>query len=288
MKIAVSGANGYIAKNLVRELKAANHKIVPIERSTLYNVKKLSEILSDVDVVINLAGAPILQRWNAANKKEIVKSRVETTQNIVKAIDGLPDNKKPRTFISASAIGIYSPAKIHTERSTSFSNDFVGKVVQGWENASADLSPKVRKVIFRIGLILGKEAKTIQNLLPLFKMGLGGKIGSGSQPFPFVHIYDVVNAIIWGIEHEQARGVYNLAAPDNIDNKTFTKVLAQSVKRPAFFTVPEFALKLVLGKASSLLLQSPQVVPKRLLNEGFVFLFPEIKSCLAEVVKSKN
>ncbi len=288
MKIAVSGANGYIAKNLVRELEAANHKIVAIERSKLYNVKKLSEILADVSVVINLAGAPILQRWTPANKKEIIKSRVETTQNMVKAINGLPDNKKPRIFISASAIGIYSSAKVHTERSTSFSNDFVGEVVQGWENASSDLSPKVRKVIFRIGLILGKEAKTIKNLLPLFKMGLGGKIGTGSQPFPFVHIYDVVNAIIWGIEHENARGVYNLVAPDNIDNKTFTKVLAQSVKRPAIFTVPEFALKLVLGEASSLLLQSPQAVPKRLLNEGFVFLFPDIKSCLAEVVKSKN
>jgi hypothetical protein len=288
MKIAVSGANGYIAKNLIRELEAANHKIVSIERSTLYNVKKLSEIIADVAVVINLAGAPILQRWTAANKKEIMKSRVETTQNIVKAINGLPDNKKPRIFISASAIGIYSPGKVHTEKSPSFSNDFVGEVVQSWENASSDLSPKVRKVIFRIGLILGKEAKTIQNLLPLFKLGLGGKIGSGTQPFPFVHIFDVVNAIIWGIEHEQARGIYNLVAPDNIDNKTFTKILAQSVKRPAFFTVPEFMLKLVLGEASSLLLQSPQVVPKRLLNEGFVFLFPEIKSCLAEVVKSKN
>ncbi len=288
MKIAISGANGYIAKNLVRELKAANHKIVPVERSTLYNVKKLSEILSDVAVVINLAGAPILQRWTAANKQEIRKSRIETNQNMVKAINGLPDNKKPRIFISASAIGIYSSGKVHTERSTSFSSDFIGEVVQGWENASSDLSPKVRKVIFRIGLILGNEAKTIQNVLPLFKMGLGGKIGSGSQPFPFVHIYDAVNAIIWGIEHENARGIYNLVAPDNIDNKTFTKVLAQSVKRPAFFTVPEFALKLVLGKASSLLLQSPQVVPKRLLKEGFVFLFPEIKSCLAEVVKSKT
>lgn len=288
MKIAVSGVNGYIAKNLVRELEAANHKIIPIQRSQLYDVKKLSEILSDVEVVINLAGAPILQRWTPSNKREIMKSRVETTQNIVKAINGLPDNKRPRIFISASAIGIYSIGKVHTERSTSFSNDFVGEVVQAWENASADLSPKVRKVIFRIGLILGKEAKTIQNLLPLFKMGLGGKIGAGTQSFPFVHIYDVVNAISWGIEHEQARGTYNLVAPDNIDNKSFTKVLAQSVKRPAFFTVPEFALKLLLGEASSLLLVSPQVMPKRLLNESFVFLFPDIKSCLAEIVKSKK
>lgn len=286
MKIVVSGSNGYIAKNLIRELEAADRRIVSIKRSSLYNITQLSAILSEAEVVINLAGAPIFQRWTKSNKKEIYKSRVETTQNIVKAINGLPDNKKPHTFISASAIGIYAPGMAHTEKSTSFSNDFVGEVVQSWENASAELSPKVRRVIFRIGLILGKEAKTIQNLIPVFKLGIGGKIGSGRQPFPFVHIYDVVNAIVWGIEHEQAQGIYNLVAPENIDNKTFTRILANSFSRPAFFTVPEFILKFVLGESASLLLQSPQVKPERLINDGFVFLFPEIESCLAEVVKS--
>ena len=283
MKIAISGANGYIAKNLAPELKGAGHTVISIERRFLYNVNQLSELLSDSEVVINLAGAPILQRWTAANKKEIVKSRIETTQNIVNAINGLPDNKKPHTFISASAIGIYSSGMTHTEDSNSYSTDFVGEVVKNWESASVKLSPKVRRVVFRIGLIMGKEAKTIQNLMPIFKLGLGGKIGSGKQPFPFVHIYDVVNAILWGIENEQAKGIYNLIAPDNIDNKTFTRILANSLNRTAFFTVPEFMLKLVLGEASSLLLQSPQVMPERLLNEGFMFLFPEIKSCLAEI-----
>lgn len=284
MKIAVSGANGYIAKNLMWELKTDHHVIVIIKRDILYNVNQLTELLSGIDVVINLAGAPILQRWTTNNKNEIFKSRIETTRNIIKAINGLPDNKRPGTFISASAIGIYSPDAVHTEESNSFSDDFVGKVVRNWENASADLSPKVRRVIFRIGLILGKEAKTMQNLVPLFKMGLGGKIGSGTQPFPFVDINDVVNAFVWGIYNEHANGIYNLVAPENIDNKEFTSVLAKSLKRPAFFTVPEFVLKLALGEASSLLLQSPQVKPKRLLEEGFEFLFPDIKSCIAEII----
>lgn len=283
MKIAISGANGYIAKNLAPELKGAGHTVIPIERRILYNVDQLSELLSGAEVVINLAGAPILQRWTAVNKKEIFKSRIETTQNIVNAINSLPDNKKPHIFISASAIGIYSSGMTHSEDSNSYSTDFVGEVVKNWESASVDLSPKVRRVVFRIGLIMGKEAKTIQKLVPIFKLGLGGKIGSGKQPFPFVHIYDVVNAILWGIENEQANGIYNLVAPDNIDNKTFTRALANSINRTAFFTVPEFILKLVLGEASSLLLQSPQVMPERLINEGFVFLFPGIKSCLAEI-----
>ena len=282
MKIAISGANGYIAKNLIREFIKADHTVVPIKRSQLYNIDQLSELLSDAAVVINLAGAPILQRWTEANKKEIFRSRIETTRNIVEAINHLHDNEKPHTFISASAIGIYSPNTVHTEESASFSNDFVGEIVKRWEDVSTELSPKVRRIIFRIGLILGKEAKTIQKLLPLFRLGLGGKIGSGNQPFPFVHIQDVVNSILWSIQNEQAKGVYNLVAPENIDNKTFTHELANSLNRPAFFTVPEFSLKLIYGEASSLLLQSPQVKPERLINEGFVFSFPDIKSCIAE------
>ena len=285
MKIAISGANGYIARNLIWELEADHHSIVLINRKVLYHVDQLTELLSDTDVVINLAGAPILQRWTEANRKEILDSRVISTKNIVKAIHGLPENKRPHTFIAASAIGIYSPGAVHTEKSTSFSNDFVYEVVSKWEEASKDLSPQVRRVVFRISPILGKEAQTMQKLLPVFKSGLGGKIGSGDQPFPFIHIFDVVNAIVWAMQNNQARGIYNLVAPDNIDNQTFTHALASALNRPALFTVPGFMLKIAYGEASSMLLQSPQVKPERLLNEGFAFLFPDIKSCLAEILK---
>lgn len=283
MIIAVSGATGYIGRNLISELEADHHTIVSLKRRMLYNTEKLPILLADVDVVINLAGAPILQRWTAANKEEILKSRVETTRNIVNAINSLPNNRKPRTFISASAIGIYAPGIMHADSSKLYGGDFVSEVVRKWEKASGRLSPKVRRVIFRIGLVLGKEAQTMKKLLPLFKSGLGGKIGSGKQPFPFVHIFDVVNALMWGIQQPQARGIYNLVAPENIDNKAFTRALAKTLHRPAFFTVPEFALKMIYGEASSLLLKNPQVKPERLINEGFAFLFPDIKTCLAEI-----
>ena len=285
MKIAISGSYGYIAQNLIPGLEAANHVITRIPRSELGDVDQLTKTLLGSDVVINLAGAPILQRWTTKNKNEIIRSRIDSTQNIVEAINRLPIENRPDLFISASAIGIYSPDKVHTEESTSFSNDFVAEVVKSWENASDDLNPEVRKVIFRIGLILGKEAKTIQNLIPLIKLGLGGKIGSGKQPFPFIHIADAIRAFLWSIENKNALGIYNLVAPDNIDNKTFTKTLAESLNRPAIFTVPEFVLKIALGEASALLLQSPQVKPERLLNEGFIFNFPDIKSCINEIVQ---
>ncbi len=285
MKIAISGSNGYIAKNLIPGLEAANHVVKRIQRWELSNVDQLTNNLSDVDVVISLAGAPILTRWTESNKSEIIRSRIDSTQNIVHAINRLPEGNRPGLFISASAIGIYSADKVHTEESLSFSNDFVAEVVKNWENASDDLYPDVRKVIFRIGLILGKEAKTIQSLVPVIKLGLGGKIGSGKQPFPYIHIADATRAIGWSVENKNARGIYNLVAPENIDNKTFTKTLAKSLNRPAIFTVPEFILKFALGEASTLLLQNPQVYPERLLNEGFTFNFPDIESCINEIVQ---
>lgn len=284
MRIAVSGSNGYIAKNLIPELESSNHVVIRIERSELSDVDQLTKKLSDIDVVISLAGAPILKRWTVANKNVILRSRIDSTQNIVQAINRLSTEHRPGLFISASAIGIYSPNKVHTEESTSFSDDFVAEVVKKWENASENLNLDVRKVIFRIGLILGKEAKTIQSLVPIIKLGLGGKIGSGKQPFPFIHIGDAIRAICWSIENKNARRIYNLVAPENIDNKTFTRTLAESLNRPAIFTVPEFVLKIALGEASALLLESPQVYPERLLNEGFKFNFPDIQSTIKEII----
>lgn len=284
MKIAISGANGYIATNLIRELKAAGHIIITIDRKVLYDMPALTEILSRTDVVINLAGSSILRRWTQTNKAEILTSRTETTRNIVKVINQLPLWKRPKTFISASAIGIYSPDLYHTEESNSFSDDFIGGVVKQWENSSAELTDSVRKIIFRLGLVLGNEAKTMKQLMPVFKLGLGGRIGSGKQPFSFVHIIDVTRAFLWAIQNSEGNGIYNLVAPQNITNAQFTRELSKILHKPAFFAVPEFALKIIYGEAASLLLQSPIVSPERLINSGFKFNYPDIQSCLAEII----
>jgi uncharacterized protein (TIGR01777 family) len=287
MKIAISGSNGYIASSLIPALEAANHTVIRIKRDELTDVGKLVPTLTNASVVINLAGAPIFQRWNSQSKNEILKSRVDSTGNITKAINQLPANQRPQLFVSASAVGIYAPNLIHTETSSVFADGFVSQVVKSWEKASEDLDLKVRHVVFRIGLILGSEAKTIKNLLPLFKSGLGGKIGSGKQPFPFIHIDDVVNAILWAINNNTAKGIYNLVAPENIDNKIFTHTLAKALRRPALFTVPSFVLKIALSETSTLLLNNPQVYPERLLNEGFRFSYPDIKSCIGQIVQKK-
>jgi len=285
MNIAISGSTGYIAVNLIQKLESVNHKIIKIQRNVLYDLEELTHTISGIDAVIHLAGAPILQKWTDKNKTEILKSRIDSTQNIIKAINSLPAEERPKTFISASAVGIYKTNLLHSEQSTNYSDDFVGTVVKQWENASCDLDPHVRRVIFRIGIVIGKESKTIQKILPVFKLGLGGRIGSGKQPFPFVHIDDVTNAFFWANQNKEVSGIFNLVAPQNITNSEFTRALSSKLSRPAIFTVPATALKLIYGDAASLILESPQAIPEKLQDYGFRFKFPEIGNCLEEIMR---
>lgn len=285
MNIAISGSNGYIAVNLIRKLQSVNHQIIKIQRHELYNLTALTRIISGTDCVIHLAGAPILQKWTNENKAEILRSRTETTQNIVRVINNLPFEERPKTFISASAIGIYKPDLLHSETSVVFSDDFIGQVVKQWETSSDNLDPSIRKIIFRIGVVIGKESETIRKLVPVFKLGLGGKVGNGKQPFPFVHINDVVNAFFWATQNKEVSGVFNLVAPQNIDNSHFTEILAKKLKRMAIFSVPKSALKLVYGEAASILIESPQASPERLIQYGYRFKYPDIESCVAEIAE---
>ncbi len=285
MNIAISGSSGYLATNLIRRFQAVNHTIIPINRHELYNLTALTRIISGTDTVIHLAGAPILQKWTDENKEEILRSRTETTQNIVRVINELPSFDRPKTFISASAIGIYKANVSHAENSTLFADDFVGNVVKQWENASEDLDHTIRRIIFRIGIVIGKDSATMQKLMPAFKLGLGGKVGSGKQAFPFVHVDDVVNAFFWATQNKEVNGIFNLAAPQNITNGEFTKALSKKLKRPAIFTVPEAALKIIYGEAATLMVQSPQVNPQRLHDYGFRFKYQDIRACLDEIVK---
>jgi uncharacterized protein (TIGR01777 family) len=235
-------------------------------------------------VIINLAGAPILQRWTAENKKNIYNSRVVTTHNLVKAIIELPENERPKKVVSASAIGLYKSGDSHTEESTNFDDGFVGEVVKDWENELRVLPRNVPTIVFRLGIVFGKEAKTIQNMLLPFKLGLGGKIESGEQAFPFIHEQDVVNAFVWATETLETSDTFNLTAPESISNKEFTQTFARQLKRPAFFTMPAFALKLVFGKAAQLLTQSPKVSSRKLLNAGFNFEYPTIEATLQNII----
>ncbi|WP_321996219.1 TIGR01777 family oxidoreductase [Draconibacterium orientale] len=285
MKIKLTGSNGYIGRLISSELLKKGHAVSGINRDLLYGAStNLQKELRNADVIINLAGAPILQRWTAENKKNIYNSRVVTTRNLVKAIIELPENERPHKVVSASAIGLYRSGDSHTEESTNFDDGFVGEVVKDWENELRVLPMNVPTIVFRLGIVFGKEAKTIQNMLLPFKLGLGGKIGSGEQAFPFIHEQDVVNAFVWATETLDTSDTFNLTAPESISNKEFTQTFARQVNRPAFFTIPAFALKLVFGKAAQLLTQSPKVSSRKLLNAGFNFEYPTIKATLQNII----
>jgi uncharacterized protein (TIGR01777 family) len=289
LKIRITGISGYLGIAISEELKKQGHEVSGIERKLIYgSLAILSKEIEGSDVIINLAGAPILQRWTKRTKRLIHESRVRTTRNLVLAINTLPKKKQPVKFISASAIGIYKPGFKHDESSTNFNPGFVGIVAKDWEDASNELPATIQKNIFRIGLVLGKNAKTITNLLLPFKLGLGSTLGNGKQPFPFVHEKDVISAFVWAVEDFHKNGTFNLVAPESISNKDFTKSLAKMLNRPALFSIPGFALKMVLGEAAVLLTESPEVEPKKLLEEGFEFEFPGINEALEEILNTSE
>jgi len=284
MQIKMTGASGYLGEVIKKELIEKRHQVLPISRSFLYgSTDELAAQLKGTQVLINLAGAPILQRWTSHNKQVIYESRVQTTSNLVKAIQKMNEDQRPQKVISASAVGIYAVNGSHDEQSTDFDNGFVGTVVKDWENAWKALPENVELTIFRLGVVLGKEAQTIKKLWLPFKLGLGGKIGNGKQPFPFVHEKDVARAFAWALDQSGRDGIYNLAAPQKITNKGFTKAMAAALKRPAIIPVPEFALRVVYGKAATLLTESPEVIPRELEKQNFEFRFPDIESTLKEI-----
>lgn len=284
LEIRITGKSGYLGEIIGTGLLNRGHRVSGISRTLLYEGgTALENEIAGSDVVIHLAGAPILQRWNKKNKQVISNSRVVTTQNLVKAISILPVEKRPGKLISASATGIYQPGKFHSETSTDFDEGFAGKVVADWEKSSSQLIDQVIRIVFRIAPVLGKKAKMINNLKLPFYLGFGATIGNGRQPFPFIHEKDLVKAFVMAAEDFQQHGVYNLVAPNPVSNREFTRTLASVVHRPAFLSVPGFFLKLIFGEAAEMLVSAPAVIPENLLKTGFTFDYPDIRSALKEI-----
>jgi len=285
MKIAISGSTGFIGKQLSEYLLQSGNELIVISRGDFAGgCNQLAKVIKSADVIINLAGASVLQRWNEKNKQLMLSSRVDTTNLLVKAVQmNLPEHQ-PGVFINGSAIGIYENYKSHDEFSTAFGNDFLASVCKAWESATDDLKAlDLRLCTIRIGIVLGTTGGSLRKMLPLFKAGLGGKIASGKQPFSFIHISDFCRAIEHLIVSTNSSGVYNLTCPNPTTNKLFTKVLSHYLHRPSFFTVPEFALKLIYGEAAGMLTKGASVISLRLREEGFQFQFPNINSAIADL-----
>ncbi|MCG3199221.1 MAG: Epimerase family protein [bacterium] len=306
MRVFITGATGLVGRALIRRLIERGDTAIALSRNA-EGARKRSDArvewvegdpsrlgewrkrLEGCEAVVNLAGEPVVgRRWNEALKDSIRTSRVDATRNLAQAIR---DSSPPaRVFVSSSAVGYYGPLDFNTEVEETHGpgTDFLADVCKQWE-AATDLGPAqgtVRKVILRIAVVLAAEGGALAKMLTPFKLGLGGRVGSGAQPFPWIHLHDLVELILWSLDSPKVNGVFNAGAPQGVTNREFTRVLARVLGRPAFFPVPAFALRLLFGDGAYILLTGQRIVPKRARELGFAFQFPELEAALRDVLAS--
>ena len=283
-KIVISGATGFVGTHLSDFLSQHGYTIDRLNRSDLdLSDNELSERLHGVFAVINLAGAPTIKRWTKEYKEELYTSRVKTTQKIANAIR--LTIIRPEVFISTSAVGIYKNKTQNTERAALYDSGFLAKICKDWEASALTTLKITRTVIFRLGVVMSREGGAMKNLLPLFRLGLGGPIGNGTQGFSWIHLDDLLNAYLYVLEHPETEGIFNLTAPEIITNNQFTKSLASVVRRPAIIPVSNFILKMRYGEGAVALTEGAFVEPFRLNESGFEFHYPKIEDALKEIVK---
>lgn len=296
MKVAVTGASGFIGSALIRSLRADGHDVLRLVRRPARSSSEVawdphagdvdSDALLGVDVVVNLAGEPIRPRlWTEAYGRRVRESRINGTDTISRAIAGL--EPMPRVLVSASGIGYYGAPAEPVDESASAGSGFFAEVVAAWERAADPAREAgIRVVHPRSGIVLGAKGTTLSTMLPFFRLGVGGRIGSGRQHWSFISIVDEVRALRFLIERDDIDGPVNLTTPHPVTNAEFTRALAGALHRPAVLPVPEFALRLALGKLATEILGSAQVMPARLTNTGFTFEHPRIEDALAAALRT--
>ena len=277
--IAITGASGFVGQSLKKHFETLGMKIVAIPRKALGNPEELDSIISTSDILINLAGASIIGRWSESYKELLYHSRIDTTKAIVDAMQRC--STKPELFISTSAVGIYAQDRAYSEDDAVLGDDFLAKLCTSWETEALRADKLgIRTAIFRFGIVLGKDGGALAKMMTPFKFGVGGVIGDGSQAFSYIHIDDLIAAYAHIIEHKQLDGVFNLTAPTPTTNRGLTKALGSHLGRPTILPLPAFVLKLLLGEGASVLTEGQTVLPKRLLDSGFVFEYDTIEKAI--------
>lgn len=301
MKVAVTGATGFVGSRLVQRLHSEGHQVLVLTRN-LEHAKRVfptnafpnveivtyapgeygswEQTLSGCEGVVNLAGEPIAEgRWTTERKQAIMDSRKLGTQKIVEAI--AQANPKPSVLVNASAIGYYGTSETATFDETSPSgNDFLAQVCQAWEAEAQKVKDAgVRLVIVRTGIVLGMGG-ALAKMLPPFQLFAGGPIGSGRQWFSWIHREDLVNLILQALTRPEIEGVLNGTAPNPVRMADFCQTLGQVLHRPSWLPVPDLALELLLGDGAKVVLEGQQVLPKRTLASGFQYQYPTLKPAL--------
>jgi uncharacterized protein (TIGR01777 family) len=301
MRALITGATGFVGRHLLAQLPGTVHVLsrdaAKAERTLAkFDVRAFAwdstgdapipaAAFDGVDVVFNLAGESIAEgKWTDEKKRRIRDSRVVGTRRLVEAISVL--EPRPRTLVSASAVGWYGDCgdRLLTEDEPPAS-DFLGSVCVEWEReAMRAEAAGLRVVTPRLGVVLGRDGGALEKMLPVFKWGAGGKLGSGEQYIPWIHIEDLVRLLLFAAAHESLSGPVNATSPNPVTNAHFTKAMGEATHRPTLFGAPKFALKALAGEMSDLLLYSQRVIPAKALAAGFTFLHPEIEGALEELI----
>ena len=293
MKILITGATGFVGRRLTLRLRRDGHQIVALTRSPRkasdllgpevapMTLETLEEQRPAVDAVINLAGEPIVgRRWTRKQKQRLVRSRVDLTRRV---LEGVSD---ARVVLSASAVGVYGLRRdTRIDEQSELGNGFVADLCRDWEQAARDASAAPRKVLLRIGLVLGQDGGLLAPMAPLFKLGLGGPIAGGKQWMPWIHLDDVVEAIVFALHNDALEGPVNLVGPAPRTNREFAKAMGSVLRRPAFLPAPYPALRVLLGESAKVVAAGQNVHPTKLLEAGFSFRYRELGGALRDIFR---
>lgn len=305
MKVAITGATGFVGSRLVERLQSLGHSVVVLTRnpnkarqqfpSEVYKTVVIvgydpmqsgewQQSLSGCDGVVNLAGTPIAEeKWTPAYKQQLVDSRIITTEKLVEAIGRA--NPKPGVLVNASAIGFYGTSETaEFDETSDAGDDFLAGICQQWEAAASKVKDSgTRLAILRFGIVLGLGGALGKMLTP-FKMFAGGPIGSGQQWFSWIHLDDVVNLIIKALEDGSIQGTYNATAPNPVRMADMCTELGKQMKRPSWLPVPSFAIEAMLGDGAIVVLEGQKVMPKQTLASGFEYEYKTVDQALAQVL----
>jgi uncharacterized protein (TIGR01777 family) len=294
MNILITGGTGLIGTRLCQQLHQLGHELTVLSRKPetvptfCKAIRSLDEWQSTqhFDAVINLAGESIVDKaWTEARKKVLWESRVGLTQSLVRCIEAA--DEKPRVFISGSAIGYYGNTGDKTlDEGAHVGKDFGAQLCDEWEKAA--LASSVRVCILRTGLVLAPSGGFLKKMLPAFKLGVGGSMGSGQQWMSWIHIDDYIAVLIELLTNPNAQGAYNMTAPQPLTNQSFTEHLAKALNRRVFFSTPAWVLQLLLGERADLLLGGQRVFPVRVTDLGYTFKYHDLDDTLQALFNQKS
>ena len=306
MRVAISGASGFVGTRLVAKLLAGGNDVVVLTRdvekarAALRGVFSSGTIafadpsrwpaaISGCDGVVNLAGEPISTRWSPAIKAEIMASRIKATKRIADAIAACPAEKKPRALVNASAVGFYGTSENRVfDETAPAGGDYLSKVCQAWESTARELertSPETRVVLLRLGIVLDRDGGALGKMLPTFQIFAGGPMGDGAQWFSWIHREDAVGIILESLSNDRLEGPVNVTAPNPVRMGEMCAALGRTLGRPSWLPVPDFAIQALLGEGATVVLQGQKVAPSAALAAGYKFKYEKIDDALGDILR---